>query len=294
VSTATPQAEFEIEAALVKELLATQHPDLATLPLQLFEAGWDNMMFRLGDALALRLPRREAAAPLILNEQRWLPELAPGLPLGVPAPLRIGEPGCGYPCYWSVQPWFPGEPADLELPRADQGAVLGDFLRTLHQPAPPDAPTNEFRGVPLQDRAPVMTQRLEHLRLTSDVITDEIEAGWAEALAAAPFEEPVWLHGDLHPRNVLADGGALVAAIDWGDITSGDPATDLAAIWMLLPEASARREAWLHYGAGDVDLVARSRGWAISFASMLCALDDDPRHVAVAEHTFQRLIADMG
>ncbi|MER7151067.1 phosphotransferase [Streptomyces lydicus] len=41
------------------------------------------------------------------------------------------------------------------------------------------------------------------------------------------------LHGDLHPANILVDRGRIRAVIDFGDITSGDPATDLSVAWML-------------------------------------------------------------
>ena len=56
------------------------------------DSGWDNAMFRLGEQLAVRLPRRIAVAKLIDHEQRWLPQLAPLLPIAVPAPVRAGQP----------------------------------------------------------------------------------------------------------------------------------------------------------------------------------------------------------
>lgn len=97
VKSSTPPAETPIDEALVARLLAEQHPDLAGLPLRLAATGWDNATYRLGDDLAVRLPRIAAAAPLVANEQRWLPELAPRLPVPVPVPVRTGEPGQGYP-----------------------------------------------------------------------------------------------------------------------------------------------------------------------------------------------------
>ena len=86
-----------IDTALVAGLLAEQHPDLAHLPVQMVEAGWDNALFRLGEDLAVRLPRRAAAAPLIIHEQRWLPLLAAQLTLPIPAPVREGAPARSYP-----------------------------------------------------------------------------------------------------------------------------------------------------------------------------------------------------
>src|SRR5262245_30216963 len=107
-TTGTPAAEFALDSAFVAGLLADQHPDLAHLPVQVVEAGWDNALFRLGDGLAVRLPRRAAAAPLILHEQRWLPHLVDRLTLPIPAPARIGTPARGYPWHWSVVPWLRG------------------------------------------------------------------------------------------------------------------------------------------------------------------------------------------
>src|SRR5215813_4973080 len=106
-----PPSEVAMDEALVRALLLEQHPDLAGLCITNASAGWDNHLFRLGDRLAVRLPRRALAADLILHEQRWLPRLGPRLPLPVPVPVRMGRPGCGYPWSWSVVPWFVGESA---------------------------------------------------------------------------------------------------------------------------------------------------------------------------------------
>src|SRR5690349_3749399 len=100
----TPAAECAIDTAFVAELIADQHPDLAHLPLHVVDAGWDNALFRLGDQLAVRLPRRAVAAPLIAHEQTWLPRLADRLSLPVPVPYRLGTPARGYPWRWSVVP----------------------------------------------------------------------------------------------------------------------------------------------------------------------------------------------
>jgi len=106
-----PAAEIDIGDDLVRRLLAEQHPDLAALPLTLVANGWDNAIFRLGGDLAVRLPRRELGADLVVNEQRWLPQLAPRLPLPVPVPLRIGLPNGDYPWNWTVVAWHDGDVA---------------------------------------------------------------------------------------------------------------------------------------------------------------------------------------
>ncbi len=135
-----PAAEVEVTADLVRRLLAGQHPDLAGLPVRPLANGWDNSLFRLGDDLVARLPRRALGASILVNEQRWLPSLAPRLPLPVPVPARTGVPGEGYPWPWSVVPFLPGTPASGGPPfdpwRA--AADLGGFFSALHVPAPPD------------------------------------------------------------------------------------------------------------------------------------------------------------
>jgi len=146
-----PTAEVTIDPSIVRALLQEQQADLADLPLIEVGEGWDNKLFRLGNDLSVRVPRRAASAALIEHEQRWLPQLSSRLPLPVPVPLRVGRPGCGFPWPWSVVPWFPGESALLAEPQdsAATAVTLGRFLRALHQPAPKDAPHNPWRGVPL-------------------------------------------------------------------------------------------------------------------------------------------------
>jgi aminoglycoside phosphotransferase (APT) family kinase protein len=141
-----PAADMTIDATLVCALLSEQHRDLATMPVVAVDTGWDNCMFRLGSELAVRMPRREAAAQLAMHEQTWLPVLAPHLPLPIPTPVRAGRPGCGYPWHWSVVPWFEGVCADGVPLEAAQARLFASFLRALHRPAPETAPHNP-RGV---------------------------------------------------------------------------------------------------------------------------------------------------
>ena len=144
--TKRPEAEVVVDTETVRALLRTQHPDLCDLPLAEVAVGWDNFIFRLGETMAVRLPRRAASATLLEHEQHWLPIIARHLPISVPAPLRIGTPGEQYPWQWSIVPWLSGQPADLAPLDADQAKPLAHFLRALHIAAPPDAPKNPSRG----------------------------------------------------------------------------------------------------------------------------------------------------
>lgn len=292
--TGTPASDFQIDAMLVRALLEQQHPDLAHLPIQMLDAGWDNAMFRLGTQYCVRLPRREAAAALIEHEQTWLPHLARRLPLSIPCPCRFGKPALGYPWKWSVLPWLPGTPADLAEPAATQAIVLAKFLRSLHVPAPADAPPNAVRGMPLQQRAAVVEERLQRLSVKTDLITKPVRRAWETALQATCAESSKWLHGDLHARNVLVESGAITGIIDWGDITAGDVATDLAAIWMLLAEQSARQKALSEYADISEATLQRAKGWAVLFGVVLLdtGLIDHPRHARMGEQILRRVTAD--
>ncbi len=192
--------------------------------------GWDNAIYRVGEHLAARLPRRALAAALILGEQRWLGQLQAQLPLPIPAAVRIGTQQQEYPWHWSITPWLAGETADLAPPDAAQEQVLAQLL------------------------------------------------------------------SDLHPRNALVADGRLCAVIDWGDLAGGDRATDLAAIWMLLPDAASRKAAIVAYGAAPAGTWRRARGWAALFAVILldAGLADDARMAAIGRRTVNRISADDG
>ena len=290
----TPAAEISVSADLVRTLLADQHPQYAQLPITFSGEGWDNFTFRLGEDLAVRMPRRKISVGLLINEQRWLGVLAPRLPVPIPAPIAPGQPGRGFPWPWSIIPWIDGAPVDHALLDADQGAVLASFLRALHQPSPLDAPPNPVRGVPLSVRRERIDQCLERLRTSSDLITPAIDRAWAEALSAPVHETPVWLHGDIHAQNMLSKDGKLSGVIDWGDMCGGDPATDLGAIWGVLGHRAARDAALRAYKPHDA-LLARARGWAILFGATLFdnGRIDDPRHAAIGEATLRRLANDL-
>jgi aminoglycoside phosphotransferase (APT) family kinase protein len=290
----TPISEVEIDVSLVTSLLQEQHPDLAQLPIHPVDAGWDNAIFRLGEDFSIRLPRRQVAAKLIENEQTWLPQISDRLTIPVPNPYRIGQQGGNYPWRWSVLPWLSGVAADQQEPHPEQATNFALFLRSLHQPAPTDAPKNPFRGIPLQQRSLMLLERMQRLETKTDLMTPKIKDIWNLALNAPIDTSPTWLHGDLHPRNVLVENGIITGIIDWGDMTEGDIATDLAAIWMLFSDRNARKKVIAEYGNISEATLQRAKGWAIVFGVLLLdtGLIDNPRHAKMGERVFDRLLED--
>lgn len=291
---AHPMIEHDVSEELVRHLLRSQHPDLAELPLTRVGTGWDNLLWRLGDHLAVRLPVRAASVPLVAHEQAALPVLAPRLPVDVPVPVRAGRPDDRYPWPWSVVPWFDGAPAYAQ-PVAERSAWAEDLaavLVALHRPAPADAPANAVRGVPVAPRRSALVERLERLALPG---TDRVLARFDELAAAPEHRGPaVWLHGDPHPANLLVAPGRLRAVIDWGDVTSGDPASDLATAWLTFDETGrAAFRARVDAGCGWDDATwRRAQAWALHLAVALGMHPVEYPHLAeISRHGLAQALA---
>src|ERR1041384_1922493 len=288
--------DTEITADLVRALLQEQHPDLAGLAIREVAGGWGNHMWRLGDELAVRMQRMDPTPELQLKERRWLPALAPRLPppvpapgrvrgmapprelqlkerrwlpvraprlpLPVPTPVRFGEPSERFPKHWTVMTWVPGEPLDhgsisCGAPAADTRA---GFLQALHVEAPAEAPIATDRGAHPRNCTVGFEKFLQAVAL-DDIVAD-VRDVWDDAAAAQAWEgPPVWVHGDLHPANVVVSDGTLSGIIDFGDMFAGDPAWDLAAAWVLLPAGTASR-FFDAYARADEAAVRRARGLA--------------------------------
>lgn len=265
----------EITPEVVADLVAEQFPRWAGLPVERVALdGWDNTTFRLGDRLAVRLPSADGYAAQVDKEHRWLPILAPRLPLPIPEPVARGRPGGGFPRPWSIRRWIDGRPAG-EAPVADLtgfAADLGRFLAALQavdaRDGPPAGWHNFFRGAPLpvlvaESRAKGIEvdahRSIERLR--GEIDTAAATALWEEALASAWDRPPVWVHGDVTASNVLVVDGRLRAVIDFGCAGVGDPACDLGMAWTFFAGES-RDELRRHLPLDDATWT-RARGWAL-------------------------------
>lgn len=304
---ATPSAEVVIDEPLVRALLQANGIETRARTLATLDEGWDNALFDLGPAkgddplsarLVVRLPRRAMAVPLLEAEQHWVPKL-PALPIPIPQPLFCGQPAAGYPWPFTLLPWLPGKASDLAPADDAQAPRYADFLAALHQPAPPEAPENMVRGVPLARRAEAFNDRWQRVAPDDVEARARLEQVWQDALAAPDATDRVWLHGDAHARNLLVDHGRISGVIDWGDLGAGDRATDMAAFWMHFHSAQARQSARSRYtqrcrGVRAADWL-RARGWALMFAAILIDTGrvDHPRHLAMGERTLTNLLTDL-
>jgi len=260
--------EVDVDVSLVDRLLAAQFPQWADLPIEpVHSAGTDNALYRLGDDMAVRLPRIQDATGQVDKEHQWLPRLAPLLPLAIPVPLAKGTSGEGYPWQWSVYQWLEGENASIER-IADPGQAARDlahFITSLQQIDPTNGPPpgshNSFRGEPLALRDSETRAAIATLHSTLDA--DAATAAWEAALQAPAWDgPPVWIHGDLQSGNLLVERGRLSAVIDFGCLGVGDPACDLQVAWNLL--SSQTRDVFRAALPVDDATWARGRGWALS------------------------------
>ncbi|WP_433513593.1 aminoglycoside phosphotransferase family protein [Nonomuraea sp. CA-143628] len=261
---------LEIDEDLVRSLVREQHPDLAGLDLREVDGGWSNQMWRLGDELAVRMPRTPDAPTFVRKEHQWMPVLTPRLPLPVPTIVRIGEPSERFPWPWTITAWVPGEPADrASITRGEHAAdSLAGFLRVLHQHAPAEAPADLDHGGPLK----ALTRGFEQWIHLVNGTGDHLREVWEDAVSAPDWQGPsTWVHGDLHPANVVTVDGTLAGIIDFGALCAGDPASDLAAAWLLLPSGADTRFLTA-YADTDEAMIRRARGWAILRGLMLISI----------------------
>jgi aminoglycoside phosphotransferase (APT) family kinase protein len=290
--------EVDTDVSLVGRLLAAQFPQWADLPIEpVHSAGTDNALYRLGGDMAVRLPRIQEATAQLEKEHRWLPHLAPLLPLAIPVPLGKGTPGEDYPWHWSVYRWLEGENATIERiadPR-QAASELAQFIAALQQidptGGPPPGPHNFFRGVPLAMRDSPTRAAISSLHGTVDA--EAATAAWEAALQAPAWPgPPVWIHGDLQSGNLLAQQGRLSAVIDFGGLGVGDPACDVMVAWTFLTVDT--REVFRAALPVDDATWARGRGWALSFGLIALPYYQSTNAVlaGIARHAIDEAVAD--
>jgi aminoglycoside phosphotransferase (APT) family kinase protein len=278
-------------------LVDTQFPQWAHLPVVPVRfGGWDNITFHLGNEMSMRLPSAQGYAAQVEKEHRWLPRLAPFLPLPIPVPLAMGLPAHGYPWHWSIYRWLDGEVAAIEriADLAEFATTLAHFLTALQRidptGGPPAGPHSFYRGGPLTVYDPETRQAIAALQ--GEIDTYAAAEVWEAALNATWHGPPVWVHGDVAAGNLLVKEGLLSAVIDFGCSAVGDPACDLTIAWTLLSDES--REAFRAALPVDGAAWARGRGWALWKALITLAeyIHTDPAKAREARRVIDEVLAD--
>ncbi len=296
-SHSRPDGRGGIDAALVRRLVRSQFPEWGDLPVVPVEVdGWDNRTFHLGDDMTVRLPSAAGYAASVEKEQRFLPFLAPHLPLPVPVPLAKGQPGEGYPHHWSINRWLHGETASLD--RIDDlsefATTLAGFLLALQgvdaSSGPPAGAHSFYRGASLTHYDQETRRSID--ALAGRIPADRALAVWEAALSTTWTQDPVWFHGDVAAGNLLVEDGRLVAVIDFGTSGVGDPACDLVIAWTLLSGES--RETFRRALPLDAGTWARARGWELwkALITLVQKIDSEPAAAAVPRREIDEVIAD--
>lgn len=266
--------ELMIDEDVVRSLLRRDLAAYADLPLRpLDSTGSTNRLFRLGEERLVRLPRQPGGSAAIMQEARWLPELAANLSVATPEVLTVGEPGFGYPEHWSVVRWLDGEkpcPGAGDVTAADLAEVVTGLRRTeVPHEALADPGLRWYRGRPIAGFDDDFRSCVHQCREIADLDLDlsTVEKLWDETMTLPPAElEPRWLHADLLAENLLARDGRLTAVLDFGALSVGDPTVDLICAWELLDTAG--RDEFRRILELDDATWLRSRGWALFIAVM--------------------------
>jgi aminoglycoside phosphotransferase (APT) family kinase protein len=283
--------EVATDVSLVDDLIRTQFPRWHGLPItQVKHGGTDHAIYRLGDDLAVRLPRIDWSKDQAERDAVTLPRLAPYLPVAVPEPLELGEPTENYPYRWSVVRWLSGDIAPIEAVDENTAIRLAELVQALHKIDATGEPWTTYRG------------RLDHSDSDERVRKSIAELGddprllalWQEVLDAPRWDQPGrWLHADLHQGNLLFTGGELTGVIDWGCAAVGDPAGDLMTAWLFLDERG-RARFWRELAEFDDATWLRAQGWALELAVVALPYyrDTNPFLAEVARHTLRQLVPE--
>jgi aminoglycoside phosphotransferase (APT) family kinase protein len=256
--------EVDTDPSLVQHLVAGQFPEWANLSIEaVFPLGTDNANYRLGEEMLVRLPRQRQKVAALERELLLLPVLAPALPLTIPAPLARGEPVEGFPFPWAVYTWIDGKNAQVDAVAPETAGDLAHFIGAVRQLDATGAPPGLRRGS-LRELDGWVRSGVAKFDARHDA--DGLLAAWEEVVDLPPWDgPPTWCHCDLDLRNVVFRDGRPSGILDWGGAGAGDPASDSAVAWKMLP-ADAREAFWTALGADEAE-IERARGWTL----MQCA-----------------------
>lgn len=289
--------ELVVNQDLVRELLRSQCPQWADLQLKpILSSGTDNALFRLGEDYVVRIPRIEWSLDSVANginkEYYWVPKLATSLKTSISEPLFKGCSNESFPWPWSITKWNDGYNPDFEKENEyEQLAIdLACFLNELHSIHLPEEGPLSRRGVPLKELDDETKQAIN--TLSDDMDIKPLAILW-EKLVDTPNwnHQPVWIHGDLLPGNILIQNNRLSAVIDFADVGLGDPACDLIVAWSLL-NSHSRAIFRNHLENIDEHTWQRGQGWALSIALIILPYyrDTNPVLTSIARRIIQQLL----
>lgn len=288
------EGEFAIGQALVRRLVDGQFPQWRDRSLtRVPSSGTVHAMYRLGDDLAVRLPRLAEFGPALERELDLLARVAPFLPLRIPTVAARGEPTAAYPASWSVLQWIEGEPLSSHpvADPIDTATHLGEFvvaMRSINLPGE-SSPNQRGRALATAD---------DWTRSSIAAVANEFDAErltylWEAALAAQPWDGvPTWIHGDLLPGNLLVADGRLCAVIDFGEASIGNPTWDLVAAWWVF--SAEGRDTFLDAAMAGDAARDRARGWALSggVGALAYYVDSNRAFADLARRTIRNVMAD--
>ncbi|MEH7382266.1 aminoglycoside phosphotransferase family protein [Bacillus sp. JJ1533] len=256
---------LKIDVDLVSKLITRQFPEWSNLEIKpVKKSGNDNRTFHLGNSMGVRLPSDEAYVPQVEKEQKWLPILAKHLSVPISEPLAKGEPSRDYPYPWSVNKWLDGETLtienidDINIFANDLGEFLVDLQSIDNIGGPLAGEHNFYRGGDIVVYNDECRDAINNINIFNKHLMKEIRE---LALTSKWAGEPVWVHGDIAPGNILIKNGMLCAVIDFGILGVGDPSCDAAMAWTFFDDSS--RKIFRNALNFDEETWNRARGWAL-------------------------------
>jgi len=261
--------ELDISTKMVDHLIKQQCPQYNTLSLKRIPSSSTvHALYQLGQQFVVRLPRIQATQG-IEKEWAWLKHLSPHLDISISEPIFRGNPSEFYPWPWLISHYYPGITPSFEKQNEHSwlAIALADFLNQFHKiPLIEDAPQSR-RGVPLKDLD--KQTRQEIVSIGDEFDTTKLVKLWQTFSNLSTWEhEPVWVHGDMLPGNILVNHQMISAVIDFSDVGTGDPACDLIIAWALFNKHS-RAIFKKHLQNIDENTWLRGKGWALSIAAIM-------------------------
>ncbi|MEQ9315585.1 MAG: phosphotransferase, partial [Henriciella sp.] len=286
---------------LIRSLVKSSFPNLADADIRLVRSGGtDNYIFRIDNDLCLRIAKRDAAIPALHQREPAALKALSDLPLETPRFMAKGslpDPE-GWP--WMICTWLHGVSMDAagHTATTEDAGRLALFLLDLQgfhkRNAAEPAPDNHWRGVGLAQRGEVTADAIA--TLSDEFDGEALSKVWASALSADPCkrDEQTWIHGDMHPANLVVRDGAITGVIDWGLSGLGDPACDLMAAYTVF--SGKARDAFARATAASESAWMRARGWALSTAVVALAYyrGSDAPIVARSREVIGEVLAEAG